>query len=93
MKVRKDDHPRVPRSLFDRPLLARSKLMKMKQQQGFGMKPGLQKTHPGLPQRPPELLGDQPEWLIHEDWALLQVSASVRPIVAIVGIFFCGEVD
>ena len=59
LKVRKDDQPRAPRSLFDR-----QKLQKLK-------------TTPALPKlatkgliEPPQ---DHPEWLIHEDWALLQV--------------------
>ncbi len=65
-KVRKDDQPRVPRSLFDRP----SKLLKLKQQQGLFKSLSRPTTSFGRPvMEPPQ---DHPEWLIHEDWALLQ---------------------
>ena len=78
--MRKDDQPRVPRSLFDRPSAAlrrdAKQLVKLKQQ---GMsrlfKPALPSSASSRP-----LLGDAPEhpdWLIHEDWALLQVCGGV----------------
>ena len=72
MKVRKEELARVPRSLFDRPLTALrrdSKLMKLKQ--GLGMKAGFQKPPPSLMSHP--LVEPSAEWLVHEDWALLQV--------------------
>ncbi len=65
--MRKEDAPRVPRSLFDRP----SKLVKLKQQQL--MKP-FSKPTPMLGRPIMDQSHDHPEWLIHEDWALLQVS-------------------
>jgi E1A-binding protein p400 len=75
LKVRKEEHPRVPRSLFDRPLNALkkdSKLLKLRQQTMAGLKPGLQKPLPSLVQGRP-MLEPQAEWLVNEDWALLQV--------------------
>ena len=76
-KVRKDDQIRVPRSLFDRPTAAlqkmrrEAKLQRLKQ----GLKPTI-KSLPSLSSSKPmlETGGDHPEWLIHEDWALLQVT-------------------
>ncbi|XP_064649340.1 helicase domino-like isoform X3 [Lineus longissimus] len=73
-KVRKEEQPRVPRSLFDRPTAA---LLKMRREAK------LQKVRQGLIHKPLKSLPilnkpitdtsqDQPEWLIHEDWALLQ---------------------
>ncbi len=71
--IRKDDQPKVPRSLFDRASSAAlrrdsSKLIKLKP--GFSMKQ-FHKPQPVM-SRPMMDSSDQPEWLIHEDWALLQ---------------------
>ena len=64
---------RVPRSLFDRPMQALRKDAKLvKLRQGLphhkSLKPQPLMSRPLIDQMP-----DQPEWLIHEDWALLQV--------------------
>ena len=80
-KQRKEEAPRVPRSLFDRPNSALVKMrreMKMqKLKAGLGMhkqpmRPSTLPTH-----LPPKPIMEQSEghldWLIHEDWALLQV--------------------
>ena len=68
----------MPRSLFDRPssLLRRdAKMVKLKQSMALKSGGGLkQPSSSQLLQRPlPDAITDQPEWLIHEDWALLQV--------------------
>jgi hypothetical protein len=69
-KVRKEEHHRAPRSLFDRPqsLLRKERDLKLKQ---FAkpMKPQL------LQSRPMESVETQSDWLVHEDWALLQVDS------------------
>ena len=80
-KQRKEEAPRVPRSLFDRPNSALVKMRReMKLQKlkaGLGMhkqplRPSTLPTH-----LPPKPVMEQSEghldWLIHEDWALLQV--------------------
>ena len=73
--MRKEEQPRVPRSLFDRPTAALIKmrrdlkLQKLKQglvKQSFKPVPVVNKPLMDTNQ-------DNPEWLIHEDWALLQV--------------------
>ena len=74
-KIRKDDTVRTPRSLFDRPSAA---LLKLRREAKLAkLKQGIFRTPAGLklPSLPSADIGaDQPEWLIHEDWALLQVS-------------------
>lgn len=70
-KARKEEQPRVPRSLFDRPTSA---LLKLRRE--AKLKQGLLKPFRPVPQmlnKPPDPTPDHPEWLIHEDWALLQV--------------------
>jgi E1A-binding protein p400 len=70
-KQRKEEQPRVPRSLFDRPTSA---LLKLRRE--AKLKQGLLKPFRPVPQmvnKPPDPTPDHPEWLIHEDWALLQV--------------------
>ena len=69
-KQRKEEQPRVPRSLFDRPTSA---LLKLRRE--AKLKQGLLKPFRPVPQmvnKPPDPTPDHPEWLIHEDWALLQ---------------------
>ena len=74
-KQKRQEQPRVPRSLFDRPtaqllkLRRDAKIQKLKQGQ---LK--LYRPMPSMPAKPiMEAAPDHPEWLIHEDWALLQV--------------------
>lgn len=70
-KVRKEEQARVPKSLFDRPMSLLRRDAKLKLKQGFGIKP--LKPTPMLSTRPMMDTGpEHPEWLIHEDWALLQ---------------------
>ncbi|ESO91647.1 hypothetical protein LOTGIDRAFT_122039, partial [Lottia gigantea] len=80
-KQRKEEPPRVPRSLFDRPTAIQQKLRREAKMQK--LKQGLVK-----PFRPSQPLltnktvmepqdQDIPEWLIHEDWALLQAVQSL----------------
>lgn len=68
----------MPRSLFDRPMAALrkdAKLVKLKQQ---GLVKPMKTHHQPLMSRPFMDQGnDQPEWLIHEDWALLQVRSLI----------------
>ncbi|XP_070205034.1 helicase domino-like isoform X4 [Littorina saxatilis] len=83
-KQRKEEAPRVPRSLFDRPNSALAKIrreMKMqKLKAGLGLHSKTPTPHvrpsslpPHLPPKPIiEQSEGHPEWLIHEDWALLQ---------------------
>lgn len=81
-KMRKDDAVCIPRSLFDRPsatILKMRRDVKM-QKMGGSAKPS---SSPGY--KPPAVVNkpiidthqDSPEWLIHEDWALLQVNCSL----------------
>ena len=69
LKSWREDQPYVPRSLFDRPLASLKRdAAKLK----FGLKAPLKPpTVTGL--AAPESVPDQPEWLVPEDWALLQV--------------------
>ncbi|XP_074640439.1 helicase domino-like isoform X2 [Tubulanus polymorphus] len=85
-KVRKEEQPRVPRSLFDRPSAALLKMRRdakmQKLRQGLVKPSGLttssangsSSSKPLQPLNKPlvDISSDQPEWLIHEDWALLQ---------------------
>lgn len=77
-KQKREEQPRVPRSLFDR---ANAQLLRLRRDAKLQMKlkmsgnlkpyrpmPTLQPAKPVMEQTP-----DHPEWLIHEDWALLQV--------------------
>ena len=68
----------APRSLFDRPTPALTKMrrdMKLQKCRGIMRSPS---SLPGL--KPPTVikptpeLENSPEWVIHEDWALLQVT-------------------
>lgn len=75
-KQRKEEQPRVPRSLFDRPNAAllkirrEAKLQKLKQ----GLIKPYRPVQPMLNKPTGEPPVDHPDWLIHEDWALLQVT-------------------
>ena len=76
MKAR-DDLPSVPRSLFDCPQTIAQRL----ERDGRLMKPNFFKpvktqlqAVAGMNRAALEPLQDHPEWLIHEDWALLQVT-------------------
>jgi len=77
MKMRKEESLYAPRSLFDRPSPALAKMrrdMKLQRCRGIVRSPS---TLPGL--KPPVIAKPMPEpenvpeWVIHEDWALLQV--------------------
>jgi E1A-binding protein p400 len=77
MKMRKEESLYAPRSLFDRPSPALAKMrrdMKLQRYRGIVRTPS---TLPGL--KPPAIAKPMPEpenvpqWVIHEDWALLQV--------------------
>ena len=75
-KQKRQEQPRVPRSLFDRPT---AQLLKLRRDAKFQkLKQGQLKLYrpmPSMPQKPiMEQAPDHPEWLIHEDWALLQVN-------------------
>ena len=65
------------RSLFDRPNAALLKLRREKAvMRHAGVPAALVKLGSGGLAKPPQQDGghqDQPEWLIHEDWSLLQV--------------------
>ncbi|KAL8561066.1 hypothetical protein ACOMHN_031010 [Nucella lapillus] len=82
-KQRKEEAPQVPRSLFDRPSSALVKIrreLKMQRLKAAGL--GIQQKQPLRPTSLPAPLSHKaplveqseghPEWLIHEDWALLQ---------------------
>ena len=84
-KLKKEDEPRVPRSLFDRPssLLRRdAKMVKLKQSGALKASAAAMSSQ-GLLQRQSggdSAVGVEPvEWLIHEDWALLQVCTNISP--------------
>ena len=81
-KQKREEQPRVPRSLFDR---ANAQLLRLRRDAKLQMKlkmsgnlkpyrpvPTLAPAKPVMEQAP-----DHPEWLIHEDWALLQVGSSL----------------
>lgn len=77
-KVRaRDELPSVPRSLFDCPQTIAQRL----ERDGRLVKPNFFKpvktqlqAIAGMQRATLEPMQDHPEWLIHEDWALLQVS-------------------
>ncbi|KAK6192826.1 hypothetical protein SNE40_004231 [Patella caerulea] len=74
-KQRKEEPPRVPRSLFDRPTAIQQKLRReAKMQKLKGLVKPFRPTAPLMPNKtvmePPDQ--DIPEWLINEDWSLLQ---------------------
>ncbi|GFQ93484.1 helicase domino [Trichonephila clavata] len=93
-KVRKDDMVNIPRSLFDRPSAAilkmrrEVKLQKVKGLMvGAGNMPKPIASFPGLKQ--PALVVNKPavdihidkqEWLVQEDWAILQVIQELQSI-------------
>ena len=75
----RDDLLSVPRSLFDCPQTIAQRLERdgrlLKANYFKPVKPQMSAV-PGI-NRPLEPVQDHPEWLIHEDWALLQVSSSL----------------
>jgi len=82
----RDELPSVPRSLFDCPQTMAQRL----EREGRLAKPNLFKpvkpqmqAVPGI-NRPLEPLQDHPEWLIHEDWALLQVRLAACRWLAVI---------
>ncbi|XP_060081235.1 helicase domino-like isoform X1 [Ylistrum balloti] len=75
-KQRKEEQPRVPRSLFDRPTAALLRMRReAKLKQGGLLKPF--RPVPPVLNKPADQSSDHPEWLIHEDWALLQAVQSL----------------
>ncbi|KAF8768478.1 Helicase domino like protein [Argiope bruennichi] len=95
-KVRKDDMVNIPRSLFDRPSAAILKMrreVKMQKVKGLMVgtsslpKPSIA-SFPGLKQPPLTVLNkptmdahqDRPDWLVQEDWAILQVIQELQGI-------------
>lgn len=77
--MRKEETVYAPRSLFDRPSPALAKLRRdLKLQRFRGIVrppvpiPNLHLKTPAPPIRPPEEAENTPEWLVHEDWILLQ---------------------
>lgn len=76
VKMRKEESLYAPRSLFDRPSPALAKMrrdMKLQRCRGIvspSTLPGLKPPAVVKPMPEPE---NVPEWVIHEDWALLQV--------------------
>ncbi|GFY51188.1 helicase domino [Trichonephila inaurata madagascariensis] len=91
-KVRKDDMVNIPRSLFDRPSAAILKMrreVKLQKVKGLmvGAGPKPIASFPGLKQ--PSLVVNKPgvdihidkqEWLVQEDWAILQVIQEFQTI-------------
>jgi len=71
----RNDLPSVPRSLFDPPLMIGQRLDRDGRllKQNFKLVKA-QQAVAGMNRVTLESLQDHPEWLIHEDWALLQVS-------------------
>ena len=69
-RAKVDEQTRVPKSLFDRANAMKrdAKLIKMRPGLTKPVKAGLG----GMEVATPDI--HYPEWLIHEDWALLQVS-------------------
>ena len=69
--IKKEDEPRMPRSLFERPPSMQrrdSKLLK----KAYYNKP-MSVLSGSMMSRPlSDVSADQPEWYIHEDWALLE---------------------
>lgn len=70
-KQRKEEQTRVPRSLFDRPTAQLLKIRREHKQKSGLLKPFRPVPPPIV--KPNADSSDHPEWLIHEDWALLQV--------------------
>ncbi|GFS95920.1 helicase domino [Nephila pilipes] len=93
-KVRKDDMVNIPRSLFDRPSAAILKMRReVKLQKVKGLMVGASNmpkpitAFPGLKQPPlvvnkptVDIYFDKPEWLVQEDWAILQVIQDLQSI-------------
>ena len=73
-KQRKEEQTRVPRSLFDRPSAQLLKIRREHKQKSGLLKPFRPVPPPIV--KPNADTSDHPEWLIHEDWALLQVSCA-----------------
>ena len=78
-KIRKEETVYAPRSLFDRPSPALAKLrrdLKLQKFRGIVRPPvpltNLSLKTPTLPARQLEEAENAPEWLVHEDWILLQ---------------------
>merc|ERR1740128_1416455 len=78
-KIRKEETVYAPRSLFDRPSPALAKLrrdLKLQKFRGIVRTPvplaNLSLKAPTIPVRPVEETENTPEWLVHEDWILLQ---------------------
>ena len=78
-KIRKEETVYAPRSLFDRPSPALAKLrrdLKLQKFRGIVRPPipltNLSLKTPALPARQLEEAENAPEWLVHEDWILLQ---------------------
>ncbi|GBM77545.1 E1A-binding protein p400 [Araneus ventricosus] len=95
-KVRKDDMVNIPRSLFDRPSAAILKMRReVKLQKVKGLMVGASSlpkpsiaSFPGLKQPPLAVINkptvdahqDKPDWLVQEDWAILQVVQELQGI-------------
>ncbi|EEC16922.1 E1A-binding protein p400, putative, partial [Ixodes scapularis] len=90
-KARKEDAVHIPKSLFDRPTAAilkmrrEAKMQKVKNLMALvgGPLAGVRPLNPGafMAARPlVDLSQDTPEWLIHEDWAALQVLQQMQDI-------------
>nr|XP_034338379.1 helicase domino isoform X8 [Crassostrea gigas] len=74
-KQRKEEQTRVPRSLFDRPTAQLLKIRREHKQKSGLLKPFRPVPPPIV--KPNADSSDHPEWLIHEDWALLQAVQSL----------------
>ncbi|XP_061196592.1 helicase domino-like [Saccostrea echinata] len=74
-KQRKEEQTRVPRSLFDRPSAQLLKIRREHKQKSGLLKPFRPVPPPIV--KPNVDTSDHPEWLIHEDWALLQAVQSL----------------
>lgn len=81
VKVLQEEQHLAPRSLFERPAaVLRYEREARLSKQGLVK---MTKSQFPVPARPvPEPPTDQPDWLIHEDWALLQVTFCILVIIA-----------
>ena len=76
-KQRKEEQTRVPRSLFDRPSAQLLKMRREHKLKSSLLKP-FRPVPPVVKQPSLDQSNDHPEWLIHEDWALLQVLSMLK---------------
>lgn len=72
-----------PRSLFEKASMLKVRREGKDQKKNFSIKqPPFAKPLPSLAKPAMEAGQDNPEWLISEDWALLQVTAALNPPIS-----------